>query len=282
MNTNVMWSRLCLTLLLSSIPLHGARAGSGFETQLSTVIRLYEGLEYEQALAHLERTWSFSRGSADAARLFLYKGILNAELGRWRQARTAFATAIKHQPDVRLPLAVSPKLVSEFEAQRLHWKATSAPTPSANKLDNATVISQDTAEPPADSSGSQDGILLPLPTADTRKEAASPVRWADSRILVPAVTGSVLLVAGGISWGMARVEYSRLERRDPRLDSREQLERSASRGRTLQTVGFCLGGAGLLGLGIAVGLHQQRSSVTALSVGVGSTGVSASLSGRWP
>jgi tetratricopeptide (TPR) repeat protein len=104
------------------------------------------------------------------------------------------------------------------------------------------------------------------------------------RAWLPASVGGVLLVAGGASWLMARSEASKLDNNDARLATRAEVEASVSRGRTWQTVGMGLVGAGVLGLGLAGGmyLYGAPSEPETLGLGVSTDGTSAFVYGRLP
>jgi hypothetical protein len=102
------------------------------------------------------------------------------------------------------------------------------------------------------------------------------------QFLIPAIGGGVLLVLGGTSWAMSRQELSRLNNEDPKFLNGEDAHSAASRGRTFQSVGVGLLGAGVAGLGFAAGWYVfgPPSNETALTVGT--NGTSAFVQGRWP
>jgi hypothetical protein len=101
-------------------------------------------------------------------------------------------------------------------------------------------------------------------------------------VLVPALSGGVLLVAGGTSWALSRRELSRLRANDPSFAIRADVRSSASRGRTFQTLGVGLLGAGLVGLGAAAGLYVLGMPPPKMSLGMSTDGTSAFVHGRWP
>jgi hypothetical protein len=92
----------------------------------------------------------------------------------------------------------------------------------------------------------------------------------------------VLLAAGGVFYGLARKEHSRLQNRDASLATLGDARRSASQGRTFQTLGFGLMGAGLVGLGVATGLYASSEPTGQISIDAGTSGTSAFIHGSWP
>ena len=107
-------------------------------------------------------------------------------------------------------------------------------------------------------------------------------RTPRSGALLPAIIGGTLAAAGGVSWALSRRELSKLRNADPSLADLESVDRSVSRGRTLQTVGVGLMSAGVLGLGVAAGMYLLGAPTEQGSVSLGTDGSSAFVSGRWP
>ncbi len=101
-----------------------------------------------------------------------------------------------------------------------------------------------------------------------------------SRILIPAGAGGALVIAGGVFWGLARKELSGITKDPPHLETFADAERSASRGRTYEAVGFSLLGAGLVGLGLAASLYAMDEN-SPVDLSVGTTGTVTVLQGRW-
>lgn len=90
-------------------------------------VRLYESLDYERALDQLLRARPFSCGSDDDAVISMYEGAIRWDLGQQDQARSAFKEALLLEPDVDLPLKVSPKLRALIETTRADVKKELAP-----------------------------------------------------------------------------------------------------------------------------------------------------------
>ncbi|WP_239470602.1 hypothetical protein [Archangium violaceum] len=89
-------------------------------------------------------------------------------------------------------------------------------------------------------------------------------------------------MAGGISWAISRGTLNQLRTNDPRIATREDVQRNVSRGNTWQTVGISLLGAGAAGLVTAAGMYVLGSPDQPVSLGVSTDGTSAFVHGRWP
>jgi hypothetical protein len=83
------------------------------------ISRLYEDLEYEQALSLVQRARRVTQGVDRNVVLSLYEGILLCELGNVISGQTAFHKALWVQPESVLPKRVAPKVEKYFEATRL-------------------------------------------------------------------------------------------------------------------------------------------------------------------
>ncbi|SET81071.1 hypothetical protein [Stigmatella erecta] len=252
------------------------------QSYLRSVNSLYESFEYEQALKQLERAQRFSRTMEEDVALSLYEGIILADMSRWDASAAAFRAALSLQPEASLPLKVSPKVGAYFEKVRQEVMREQAS--AASKV--PAVPSQ--VSPPAETKHAPSPEVVSKdvpapPPGDARSAApAKPVgsRWRSAKVLAPAISGGVLVLAGGTSWMLSRKEASRLNGEGESFGSRDDVHRSASRGRTYQSVGAGLLGAGVVGLGIAAGLYFG-SSTEEMKLGVASNGSSAFVYGRW-
>ena len=89
------------------------------DDELAEARRLEAALEYEQALALVDR--ALAHGGAEPARvaeLHLLAGRLAAGLDRAAVAEDHFARALALRPDTKLPDGTSPKLIAPFERAR--------------------------------------------------------------------------------------------------------------------------------------------------------------------
>ena len=91
---------------------------SDVQRQISSAVSLYDDLEYERALEQLAKARPLAVTRDDQVALFLLEGIILADLGRPDPAGAAFRAALALDPDARLPMQVSPKVVRDFEGLR--------------------------------------------------------------------------------------------------------------------------------------------------------------------
>ncbi len=265
-----LWALLLCGVLITSHPVE-ARAGDAETVQavIRDATRLFEGLEYEQAIEKLRRAKRGFRNKQDTAPLWLYEGLLLAELNRMEEAEVALLKAFTLRLDLKLPVDVSPKTEAFIEKSRRD---------AAEQLRKTSSTRVPAPQPvPPDPRIDPEKTLKHSWVTDTRAPRAL------SRLVVPAIAGGVLFATGGVSWGLARQEQSRLRRNDQSLTTPDDVRRAASRGRAFQTVGLSLMGAGLVTLGTAAGLHVFRApEAPSMTLEVGPQGVSAGISGRWP
>ncbi|QSQ19376.1 hypothetical protein JY651_29055 [Pyxidicoccus parkwayensis] len=275
------------------MPLEGFAAPSPeVRPYLVSIGRLYEDLEFESALEQLATARRLSRGLEDDVALSLWEGIIRAEMSRTEQAAAAFKSALFLQPEARLPVKVSPKLARQFESLRQDVKRSLAkgePAPAATPADApreepAKPALAQAPPPDAPVSASKPSVNMvtragaPLPLTPEQHSEPS----LRSRAHWPAIVGGALAVAGGVSWALSRGELSKLRNADASLNTSEAIDRSVSRGRTLQTAGVGLVGAGVLGLGVAAGMYLLGAPTGRVSVSMGADGSSAMVSGRLP
>lgn len=243
-----------------------AEGESDVRAYLRSVNRLYEDLEYERALAQLDRARNLARTVEENVTLSLYEGIILADMSRWDDSAAAFKEALFLRLEAKLPLKVSPKVEQHFEAVREKVRReveSQRPlaTPAAPQAPAPTPVPIE-AQPTVVTQAPQRGLLRP-------------------QVLIPAIGSGVLLVAGGTSWALSRRELSLLRENDESLATREDAHGSASRGRTYQTLGLGLIGAGLVGAGITTALYFRAPAEQA-SLSVGTDGKSAFVQGKWP
>jgi hypothetical protein len=95
---------LLATLLVSlSLPVH-AQGASKVQSYLISVNRLYEDLEYEQALGQIARARRLPRTVEENVALALYEGIILADMSRWEESTAAFKAALSLDPAAKLPV----------------------------------------------------------------------------------------------------------------------------------------------------------------------------------
>ncbi len=287
----------CVLVVALLVPQASRAQGSNeLQSYLVSVNRLYENLEYERALEQISSAKRLTRGMADDVLLSLYEGVILADMGKWNDATAAFKSALFLQPEAKLPVKVSPKVEKRFEAVRQQVKKELGPAwakreaerqqaeAEAQRLEAERQKQAEAERQQAEAKAQQEAQARAAltPEATPRAGEVSGSTSLRSRALIPAIAGGVLLAAGGVSYGLARGEQSKLSNNDPSLATRADVDASISRGKTYQTVGFGLLGAGVVGLGVATGLFVLGSPQEPVSLGVSTDGTSAFVYGRWP
>ncbi|RKH84626.1 hypothetical protein D7X99_08565 [Corallococcus sp. AB032C] len=280
---------LCWVLLVILPSVGLAAPSSQVKRHLEAIASLYEELEFESALDQLATARRQASGPEDDFELSLWEGLLMAELSRTEESAAAFTAALFLRPDAQLPVKVSPKVSNQFESLRKAVKSTQltrrgAPNPSPAPQ-QATDAPRDVPPPSA-----QPRIASPSSVGTASAPTAPPLQVAQetrtsslrSKAYIPAIAGGALTVAGGISWVLSRGELSKFRNADPSLANASDIDRAASRGRTLQAAGVGLLGVGVLGLGLATGMYLIGAPEKNLAMQMGTDGRSALVYGRWP
>jgi hypothetical protein len=271
------WQALLLGLALSSLLPSVAHAAlqEDAQTYLLSAKRLYESLDYEAALTQLQLARQVSRSREQEINLLLYEGILLSELSRWDEGAASFKTALELDIAAKLPVQVSPKVSARFESLRKKKKgelaaqeASTPALPSPTEKSSPLIEATHPAVPP--------------PSIVTVTDSPSPEKNLHGYSLIPAIAGGSLIVAGGVSWALSRGELTRLRTASPTLTSEEDVRHSVARGRTLQTLGMSLLGAGTAGLLTAAGMYMLGGPSRPTTIGAGTTGQAVFLYGDWP
>ncbi|MFP2905156.1 hypothetical protein ACLESD_08885 [Pyxidicoccus sp. 3LFB2] len=250
----------------------------GLQDYIDAARGLYEDLDYERALERLAHARQFSTGPEDDALLSLYQGVILADFGKQNEARAAFEAALLVQPEAALPVKVSPKVTEQFENIRVQVKSELKARGRAAEVVPFAPIEPARA-PSAEVKLPEEA--RPGPGVTTQVAKSGGMR---SHAWLPATLGGALLVGGGVSYALAHGEQSRLRRDDASLATLQDVQRTGSRGRTLQAVGVGLASAGVVGLGISAGmlLLGRPAEQARVELGVSTDGASAFVSGRWP
>lgn len=270
------WHGLLLGVALCLLPV-GARAASqgDAQTYLLSAKRLYEGLDYEAALTQIQLARQVPRSREQELSLLLYEGILLSELNRWDEGAASFKTALELDTAARLPVQVPPKVSARFESLREKKKGE-----LAAQVTQAPARTSPAEKPSPPIEAAQPAS--PPPSIVTVADSPSPEKELHGYSLIPAIAGGSLLVAGGVSWALSRGELHRLRTASPSITSEVDVRHSVSRGRTLQTLGMGLLGAGTAGLLIAAGMYMLEEPSRPTTIGMGTTGQAVFLYGDWP
>ena len=281
MNTHWGSGRLSRTVLLLGLMSTLASAAEerppAIETLLVSIQRLYGAYEYEQAFLHIQRARKLSRGVEDEVRLFLYEGLVLAEMGNFNPAESAFRSALLLQPDRDLPVQSAPKIEALFEEQRRLVRQKRAvvvptrvvqplaPVPQAVQPALVTsppdttaqrVLGQKTVAPPTPSE-------KPAPMAKADLAAQAP-RTLRDKAPVTIALGVVTAAAGGTLWRLSSPSHS------------------TSPDRGMHLAGISLVGLGSLAVLSGVGMYVWGGPESSTALTLGTTGTSAFVQGRWP
>lgn len=226
-----------------------ARLATQFQTYLTAAVRLYESLEYEQALEKLARAKTFARDTEDDASLSVYEGIVLADLGRRQQSMAAFRAGLLLKPEATLPLKVSPKVEKDFEKVRtdvfreLGLKPRSRPESEAPKAVALTPTDSSTQAP------------LPSPVESVRPGLGTTpglvgtTSTSRPRVLPYALMGGGAAVTGaGVVLGLSALSFN--ERKREMTASEAALARTQASSQL--STGTVLLGGGLAALGAGV------------------------------
>ncbi|RKH37793.1 hypothetical protein D7X12_28325 [Corallococcus sicarius] len=240
---------------------------------------LIEDLDYERALEQVDHGKRVSSGPEDEVLLSLYQGVILAELsGRLRDAEAAFKAALSLNPEAKLPLKVSPKVMRHFEALRRRALGELAAQGGDREplKPEAPEGTQELQEPiPAVATALPEPASPPVPGVSSSRASLQ------DRALIPAVAGGILVVAAGVTWGLAEGQKSKLAHATD-IHTRADAMRVANNARGLQTVSVGLLVGGLVGLGASTGMYLLGSPKRPVPVQLGMNGTSVFVSGRWP
>ncbi len=201
-----------------------ARQANELQTYLQAALRLYESLDYEQALEKLARAKGYVRDLEDDALLSFHEGIILSELNRWEQAKAAFRAGLLLKPEARLPLKVSPKVEKEFEVVRA-------------EVQRELAAQQARQGPEARRPSLEPTVSTPGLTATSMSRP---------RVLSYALMGGgVAMTGAGVYLGLSSLSFN-ARKREMTID--EAVGARATAGTQL-TVGSVLLGAGLAALG---------------------------------
>jgi tetratricopeptide (TPR) repeat protein len=241
---------LVLTLTL---PLLGhaqpVRKGNEFQTYLNAAARLYENLEYEEALEKLERAKKYVRDVEDDVTLSFYEGIILADMGRREQSHAAFRAGLLLRPEAKLPVKVSPKVEREFETLRTDVRRELEALRATQEAQKPPVAQKDPAPPlpatptPANSGTSPPPALTPSVTAETPAPRSKVLPYS-------LMSGGAVLAGAGVALGLSALSFN--DRKRELTANEAILERDKAS--TQLTLGTVLVGGGLAAIGTGVAL----------------------------
>jgi len=195
-----MWRAAGVLWVLAGLALPGAAAGAGpsgddVQRSIRAAAKLYESLDYDQALEQLGRARALGPRADEGVEISLYEGIIYADMSGHRdQSQAAFRAALLLRPDARLPVKVSPKVERDFEqlrkqvAQELARSRRSGGSRASQPPSDRTVAAAPARPAPA---------LVPSAPPPAAAAPPSGLSLFGARVpLVPAALGGAAVAAG--------------------------------------------------------------------------------------
>jgi tetratricopeptide (TPR) repeat protein len=241
-------------LLFALLPTLAFGQSAEVKKYINASIALYENLEYEKALKQLQKARLKSQGAEDDARISLVEGIIYAEMGKDEKADNAFRTGFSLDPDIKLPVEVSPKveavanktresvrkmLAPQLEKQRQEEEAKRQAEAERKKAEEDRMREEQHHREEAEMRARNN----PPPPLEVEHHAGLR-QWA----WAPAVVGVAGVVAGSIFFVDAKSKFDAL---NTLTVSRDQAVSYRDSGSTAQTMGWVFMGVGAVGLAVA-------------------------------
>jgi hypothetical protein len=200
-----------------------ASASGSYDAAMAKAVALYNEAEWDAALRELTIAEKFAASEEQKLKVWVHEGIMLANVPDADAAKAAWVRALKVDPKLQLPLAVSPRVKAMVqEAQKLAEAARKAERDAPRQV-------QLTPQDPG-----------PRPAYDGQP----------SFPLVPIISLGVGVVAGGLGLGFALGANSLLAAaRNPALQGTpepDRLKGQAATYSTIANVAFAVAGAAAL------------------------------------
>jgi tetratricopeptide (TPR) repeat protein len=238
------------------------------QTQSSEVTRylqaattLYENLEYAKALAQVQKAKTKARTPDDEARCSVLEGVVLADMGKDEKATAAFTEAFSFDPDLKIPVAVAPKITALAEKTREQVKKMLAPTLAAQKAAEEKRMADEKAKADAVKAEEDRKKAEELARAqredEERRKAMQPppavVRPGPNLRSYSWIPGAVGLVSAGLATYFLANAGSRFAT----LTSGAGLSDADARalrdgGKSSATLGYVFTGVAVAGIGAAI------------------------------
>jgi len=243
----------CAALLLAT---SAKAAEPTFAQRIDAAMHLYRKLDYEDALAQLDRAKLEAQTPSEDILVSLLRGVALAALGRDQESADAFLTALALNPDATVPLDLAPRVQQRLEELRGEVKAERARAGGASFA------------PPQPA-------WLPSPPPAMNGEAAPQRTWLRPAAWASFAASSLFIAGGAVAFARVAHDANQLVPSSgaPSTLSAPGAQRVRDEGalaQTLGTVSFCAAGATALAGAIAL----------RASWGPGSAGIA--VAGRWP
>ncbi len=261
---------------------------------LQATITLYENLEYAKALAQVQKAKSKAKTPDDEARCSVIEAIVLADMGKDDKASKAFQEAFAIDPDLKLPVAVAPKIAAIADKAREQVKKLLAPSIAQQKAAEEKKAAEEQAK--IDSAKAEEdqrkreALAQQVKDDDERKKAMQPPpavlkAGGPSARSLSWIPGAVGLLSAGVATVLfvsASGRYNTL------LNDRMLMPNDAvtarNRGKIEAALGWTFTGVAVAGIGAAVVMFlvgADSASAPAVSVALSSEGAAVSWAGQF-
>ncbi|MCP3163752.1 tetratricopeptide repeat protein [Myxococcus qinghaiensis] len=181
-----------------------AAAPDAFQGRMRDAARLYEELEYEQALLALADAKVLAKTEDERADALIYQGLVLADLGQRPKSLLAFRQGLTLRPLASLPVKVSPKVQRDFEDVRQEVTRARAQTKPGGGDGTASVATPETEvslsdRPERPAQEVPELALVPLHPTEATELRLEPTSDSRSRLRpISMVLAGAGLVAGGV------------------------------------------------------------------------------------
>lgn len=249
-----------ITVALASSTAAWAQQSPEVTKYLQATITLYENLEYAKALAQVQKAKTKAKTPDDEARCSVLEAIVLADMGKDDKASKAFQEAFSIDPELKLPVAVAPKISALAEKARDQVKKMLAPTLAAQKAEEEKRLAEEKAKADAikaeEDKRRAEAVAQQQKEEEERRKAMQPppavVKTGPSLRSLSWIPGAAGLLAAGVAtWAFvsASGQYQTLTRTTP---SPSDAIAARDSGKTFAALGWVLSGVAVAGIGTAV------------------------------
>lgn len=257
---------------------------------LQAAIALYENLEYAKALAQVQKAKTKAKSPDDEARCSVLEGIVLAEMGKDDKSGKAFQAAFSIDPDMKLPVAVAPKISSLAEKNREQVKKMLAPTLAAQKAEDDKRKADEQAKLDAvkaeEDKKRADALAAQQREDEERRKAMQPPPSVEKSSGAVRTFSWVPLVVTAVCAGVAieRFSFAGIQHRsllnDTQLTPAAALAARDS-GKSAATLGWIFSGAAAAGVAAAAIMFFVGAPSAPVSVFFGPDGAGVAVSGTF-
>ncbi|MBL8922920.1 MAG: hypothetical protein JNJ54_28990 [Myxococcaceae bacterium] len=250
---------LCLALLLSGAAF--AQQSQEVIKYLQAAITLYENLEYAKALAQVQKARTKAKSPDDEARCSVLEAIVLADMGKDDKASKAFQEAFSIDPELKLPVAVAPKISALAEKAREQVKKMLAPTIAAQKAEEEKRLADEKAKADAvkaeEDKKRQEALAQQQREDEERRKAMQPppaiVKQGPSLRSFSWIPGAAGLLAAGVAtFGFVSASSRYTSLVQGTVGSNADAMAARDSGKTFAALGWVMSGVAVAGIGAAV------------------------------